>query len=272
MKTRAPLILTLLITAISSEGCRKPSDPAAVAATSSLLECAAKDLLGNSTPVLRLAGPGMCPGHFDIRPSQVSDLRRCRILLRLDFQKSLDRKLSGAKAEGLRITEIRLPGGMCEPESYLAACRQTADALVAEGLLDRVAADIRLGEIIARINRKVLGYRRRVTPLKGMPVLVGVHQEAFCKWLGLDVVATFTGADTAGVGQVDEAVRKGEQAEVKLIIANLPEGRRVADALAQRLGAKVVVFGNFPALNDGHSRFEDLLEANVAALLEVTGK
>ena len=272
MKTGAPLILALLIAAIASQGCRKPSESAAVAATNSLLECASKDLLGDSTPVLRLAGPGMCPGHFDIRPSQVNDLRRCRILLRLDFQKSLDRKLSGAKAEGLRITEIRLPGGMCEPESYLAACRQTADALVAEGLLDRAAADMRLGEIVARVNRKAAGCLRRAGSLKGMPVLAGAHQEAFCKWLGLDVVATFTGADTAGVGQVDDAVRKGERAGVKVIVANLPEGRRIADALAQRLGARVVVFGNFPALNDGHSRFDHLLGSNVDALVEAVGR
>ena len=272
MTRRAILILTLLIVAISSEGCRKSSDPATVAATNSLLECAVKVLLGNSTPVLRLAGPGMCPGHFDIRPSQVNDLRRCRILLRLDFQKSLDRKLSGAKAEGLRITEIRLPGGMCEPKSYLAACRQTADALIAAGLLDGVTADKRLSEITVRIDQKAAECRQRVTALKDMPVLTGAHQEAFCKWLGLDVVATFRGADTAGVGQVDETVRKGEQAGVKLIVANLPEGRRVADALVQRLGARVVVFGNFPALNDGQSSFENLLGSNVAALLEATGK
>jgi len=272
MTTRPILILTLLIAAISSEGCRKPSDPAAVAATNSLLECAVKDLLGDSTPVLRLGEPGMCPGHFDIRPSQVNDLRRCRVLLRLDFQKSLDRKLSGAKDKGLRIVEIRIPGGLCEPESYLGACRQTAEALVAAGLLDRVAADRRLSEITARIDRKAAQCRQRAAALKGMPVLASVHQEAFCKWLGLNVVATFSGADTADVGQVDEAVRKGEQAGVKRIVANLPEGRRVADALAERLGAKVVVFGNFPALNDGQSSFEDLLDANIAALLKVTGK
>lgn len=254
-------------------GCRKSSQSAPpVAATNSLLECAAKELLGESTPVLRLAEPGMCPGHFDIRPSQVQQLRSCRVLLRLDFQKSLDTKLAGAKDDGLRIAEIRISGGLCEPESYLEACRQTADALVAANLLARDTADSRLAAIAERVARLADHCRQQVAGLKGTPVVVSVHQEAFCKWLGLQPVALFTGADEAGVGQVDAAVKQGEQAGAKLVIANQPEGRRVADALAQRLKATVVVFGNFPAFSNGQSSFDDLVEANIKALMEATGK
>jgi len=87
-------------------GCRRQAGPPAkVAASNSMLECAARDLLGGSETILRLAEPGMCPGHYDIRPGQVAALHGCRVLLRLDFQKSLDRKLAGI--EGLRIAESR---------------------------------------------------------------------------------------------------------------------------------------------------------------------
>jgi len=265
---------TLLASLAACIGCTeaKPAPPPAVAATNSFLECAAKDLLGASAPVLRLAGPGMCPGHFDIRPSQVEALRHCCVLLRMDFQKSLDGKLAGARDEGLHIAEIRISGGLCEPDSYLAACRQTADALVLAGLLDRSASDKRVDEITARINQRSALCRQQVEVLAGTAVVASVHQEEFCRWLGLKVVATFGGADIAGVGQVDQAIRQGEQARATLVIANLPEGRRVADALAERLGAKVVVFGNFPAVKDGQASFDDLLATNVAALMEASQK
>ncbi len=251
-------------------GCRKPADPAPVAVTNSLLECAARDLLGPDTPVLCLAEPGMCPGHFDVRPSQVEALRRCRVLLRLDFQKSLDGRLSSATDQGLRIVEVRIAGGLAEPDSYLAACRQTADALVAAGLLERSAADARLSEIAARVRRLADACRERLAPLQDTPVLTSSHQEAFCRWLGLRVAGTFTGADSAGVGQINDAIRLGEQAGAKLVIANLPEGRRVADALAEHLGAKVVVLGNFPAAREGGPSFDELLLRNVNALAEAT--
>jgi zinc transport system substrate-binding protein len=274
MQCKIHLILLVAVLVVSGMvGCRKPSQSAPpVAATNSLLECAARDILGESTPVLRLAEPGMCPGHFDIRPSQVQQLRSCRVLLRLDFQKSLDVKLAGARDDGLHVAEIRISGGLCEPKSYLEACRQTADALVAADLLTRDAADSRLAAITERIAQLADHCRQQVAGLKDTPVVVSVHQEAFCKWLGLQPVALFTGADSAGVGQVDAAVKQGEQAGAKLVIANLPEGRRVADALAERLKAKVVVFGNFPALNNGQSSFDDLVEANIMALMEATGK
>ena len=257
-------------------GCRKqsatPSSAPAVAATNSLLECAAKDLLGPETAVLRLAEPGTCPGHFDIRPSQVDEIRRCRVLLRLDFQMSLDAKVGGAAGEGLRIAEVVVRTGLCEPESYLAACRQTADALVAAGLLSGADANGKLEEIAARVEAVSADCRAKVAALQGAPVVASSHQEAFCKWLGLRPAAVFAGADSAGIGQVDEAVRRGEEAGAKLVIANLPEGRKVADALAERLGARVVVFGNFPALGRGQESFDDLLKDNVRLLLEAAGK
>ncbi|NLF33284.1 MAG: hypothetical protein GX591_20660, partial [Planctomycetes bacterium] len=136
-RRRSMLLLVPLLICPAVEGCRRSAAPASVAATNSMLECAVRDLLGEAAPVLRLAEPGMCPGHFDIRPSQVEALRRCRLLVRLDFQQSLDRRLAGAVGDGLTIAEVRPGGGLCEPDSYLTACRQTADALVAAGLLDR---------------------------------------------------------------------------------------------------------------------------------------
>lgn len=243
-----------------------------MAVTNSLLECVTKDLLGESSPVMRLAEPGMCPGHLDVRPSQVRELRRCRVLLRLDFQNSLDARFGGAGEGRLRVAEIHIAGGLCEPGSYLSACHQVADVLVGADLLGRAAADRQLGRIDQRIGQAAERWRARTAVVRGMAVLCSVHQAAFCEWLGLKVVATFSGADTAGIGQLDEAIRKGEQGGVRLVIANRPEGRRVADALAQRLGAKVVVFSNFPAMTEEQRTFESLLDGNVGALLEAVGQ
>jgi ABC-type Zn uptake system ZnuABC Zn-binding protein ZnuA len=149
-----------------------------------------------------------------------------------------------------------------------------ADAFVDAGLMPRQLADHKLGWITKRLGEQEGKIRQSLAQasLLDRPVLTSAHQEAFCHWLGLKVIATFSGSDTAGIGQLDRAVRDGEQAGVKVIIANLPEGRQVADALGERLGAKVVVFGNFPALNAGQGSFDDLLTANVAALAEAVAK
>ncbi len=260
-------ILGYCLTLIVVAGCgrKETSPPPTVAASTSYLECAAKEFLSEDKSVLRLAGPGMCPASFDIRPSQIEHLRACRVLLRQDFQESLETKLSDLKAAGLQVASIKIPGGLCEPESYISACRQTAEAFVSAGLLDRASADARLEKIAGRMASLGEWARGQIASanLKGAPVLAGEHQAAFCRYLGLNVVATFGSSDIAGIREIDTAVRSANSAGVKIIIANLPAGRQLADSLAKRLGAKVVVFGNFPT-GDG---FDKLIRDNVTKLV-----
>lgn len=270
LRTLATRLASLTLVALCCPGCdrRSSGEPAAlVAASNAYLESAVRDLLGDDRPVLALAEPGMCPGHFDIRPSQIERLRACRLLLRFDFQESLDRKLAELARGGLRIVPVVLEGGLCEPDTYRAACKQVADALVERGMLGREAADQRLIAVEQWMAGNTAWARQSITKaeLQGRAVVTSEHQAAFCRFLGLDVVATFTGADTASVREIDAAIRKGKSA--KLVVANLPEGRGLADALAERLGAKVVVFGNFPDAASHHGRFDGLFRDNVGRLI-----
>ena len=259
-----PIFLLAVLFVVAGCGRKDETPPPEVAATTSFLGCAAREMLQNGKDILRLSGPGTCPGNFDARPSQIQQLRACRVLLRQDFQDSLEEKLSHLKDAGLRIASIKINGGLCEPESYLSACRQTADAFVSAGLLDRAGADDRLKAIAARMVSLGEWAKGQIesAKLKGSPVLASRHQAAFCRYLGLNVVATFKSSDAAGISEITAARRSARSAGVKIIIANLPAGRQLADSLAERLDAKVVVFGNFPT-DDG---FDKLVRDNVTKL------
>lgn len=249
-------------------GCQRACADAApprVAAANAYLASAVRDVLGDETPVLYLAEPGMCPGHFDLRPSQIGALRNCLLLLRFDFQTSLDEKLADLRRAGLTIAAIRVDEGQCNPATYREVCSSVAAALVSVGLIDRATADERLAKLDSRIGVLEAWGRTRTAEvqLQGMPVLASKHQAAFARFLGLDVRATFAGTDTASAREIENALANGQ--DVRLVIANLPEGRRLADALAERLGARVVVFGNYPEDRHG-GRFEALFRENVEQL------
>ena len=282
-------VTVLLSVAMACAGCKKSANrqvswedpgggrpsstattgPAPLAASSSYLAVAVRDLLGEAVELMLLAEPGMCPGHFDLRPSQVRQLRNCQALVRFDFQSSLDSRLAGEGTDGPAVVALKISGGMCEPRSYLSACRQLAESLVELQRLSRVDADQRLAAISERMDRLDTwsGQQIDAASLGGTPVLCSGHQAAFCRHLGLDVVATFSAADTAQPSQIDQAIKAGERAGVRLVIANLPEGRRLADALADRLAAQVVVFGNFPVGLDRQA-FDELVFRNVTSLVE----
>jgi len=251
-------------------GQERSDEPDAVAAVSnSYLAAVAREFLGAEVPLAVLAEPGMCPGHFDMRPSQVRQAASCRVVLRFDFQRSLDARFQAASSRPPRIVAVTVPGGMCEPASYVAACRQTADALVAEGLVPRDVADQRIADVAARME-ELAGWARQqleAAGLAGTPVLTSRHQAAFCGLLGLKVAATFPVADTALLSEVDAAAKQGREAGIRLIVANRPEGRQAADALADQFQARVVVFDNFPTGQEPDA-FERLVRGNVAALVE----
>lgn len=267
------ILLPLLLLALALPGCRRAAAPVPrhpeVAVTTSYLEAVSRDLVGDALAVVRLAEPGTCPGHFDLRPSQVTELRQCRVLLRFDFQRPLETKLADHAGAGPRVAAISVPGGLGCPDNYLETCRQTSAHLVGSGLLSQAHADARLPAVAARLKAlsAALTNRVREAGLGGCPVIASVHQRDFCEWLGLRVAATFRAADAAGIQEIEDAIGAGQAADVRLVIANLPEGRRTADALAGRLGSRVVVFGNFPALHEGTLSFDAMVRANVDALV-----
>ena len=266
---RERTILTGMLLCLAAAGCRKPAPhpPAVVSATNSYLGCAVKDLLGGDEPVFMLAGPGMCPGHFDVRPSQVQAMRRCRVILRFDFQESLDAKLALDSEASPIVAAVAVPGGLCEPASYLAACTQVAKALVDAGLLESHAADERLVQIGERMATLEESCRDQLAGagLTGAPVLASTHQAGFCGALRLRVVATFSGADEARFSQIEHAIQAGRDTAVALVIANRPEGRKQANALAGRLAARVVVFENFPG-EPSPRGFDEMVRGNISRL------
>jgi len=254
---------------LPATGCQRVSSdqPAPrVAASSTYLAAAARDFLGTDEPVLELAEPGTCPGHFDLRPSQITKLRACRVLLRFDFQSAWDAKLADLAAGGLRIVPIAASGGLCVPDTYLGVCRQVAHAFVEAGLLSHAGAEARLNDIADRLRRLTTWTRDQVTAaeLPQRSVLTSRHQADFCRFLGLDVVGVFNSPDAASVQEINQVVRAGKA--VWLVVANEPEGTDLADALADRLAARLVVFANFPGQEHGH-RFDDLVRSNVERLL-----
>ncbi len=267
------LLLVLAIPTLLVDGCgkgRAESDlPTEVAATNSYLECVARDLLDEGAPVVQLSSPGMCPGHFDLSPSQAQQLQTSRLLFRFEFQTALDARVSDLVEAGLCICPVRAEGGLCCPATYAAACRQAADALVKAGLLPETRVQPRLERIARRMAELEQRCRRQIQDagLAGRPVVCSVHQEAFCRWLGLEVVGTFKAADVEALGTMAKVIENGRDGGASLVIANRSEGRRLADGVGSWLAAEVVVFGNFPDSAIGQRTFDDLVDANVEALI-----
>ena len=253
-------------------GCEnKPGEEscAEIAVTNSYLGCAVRQLCGENTEVLCLVPPGMCPGHFDISPLQVKQLCGCRILLLFDFQKQVEETLYRVKERGLKTALVRETGGLCVPETYLAACREISDILSSEYPESKAGYQQRLAVIekdLKRLRGELLE-KVQQAGISSAGVLVSNYQADFASWLGLETIATFVGSDIETAAGIEQCIKKAQDKDVRFVIANKQEGTALAKALAERLGARDVVFSNFPVFSGDAGGFSALLRANVEALL-----
>ena len=267
-------ILALFVTPVALlPGCRNreaSQTQPEIAVTNSYLQCVVKDLCGDETESLCLAPPGMCPGHFDMSPSQVSELCKCKILLLFDFQKNIEGSLSRMKDNGLKIGVVKTQPGLCVPQTYVAICREVADVLSIEYPERAEQYEKRLVSIEKRMEETQAELRAAVarSGAASANVIASNHQAHFARWLGLETIATFAGSDMETMSNISDCLSKADGRDVRFVIANKQEGTALAQAMADRLQAKALIFSNFPAMDAGQVAFDRLLAENVQALVE----
>ncbi len=270
-------VLSLVVLLVLVAGCEKVGSrqgTAEIAVTNSYLECVVKDLCPEGIEVLCLAPPGMCPGHFDIAPVQVRQLRNCRVLLLFDFQQSIEEKLARLRDGGLKMQLVQAPTGLCVPDSYLAMCRQVGQILAGVYPEKATQFQVRLAAVERRLQTLATDLKAAVagSGVAAAAVLTSQHQAMFAEWLGLRPVATFIGSDIETMAGVDHCLKRAAGQDLRFVIANRQEGEGLAAALAERLHAQAVVFSNFPKSCEAGDGFDGLLRDNVGLLLGVAGK
>lgn len=241
-----------------------------IAVTNSYIECAVRDLWDGDVGVLCLAPPGMCPGHFDISPAQVRQLKGCKLLLRFDFQQGIEQRLARLREGGLDMQPVPALEGLCVPETYVAICREISQILARTYPEKSAGFEARLAAIEERLA-KLAGEVRGTIADSGISpaaALTSNHQAKFAEWLRLEPIATFVGSDVETVANIDHCLKRAAGREVRFVIANRQEGSALAQALADRCGAQAVVFGNFPETCEQGTGFDQLVRENVKLLCE----
>jgi ABC-type Zn uptake system ZnuABC Zn-binding protein ZnuA len=159
------------------------------------------------------------------------------------------------------------------PASYLAACTRL-HAVLLQAAPDQQPS---LDQALQRTRQRVAGLegelreRVKAAGLVGARGVVSGHQAEFCRWLGRQPVARYSGAEATTPAELETLIKQGRQAGVLFVIANVQEGRQVGEVLAWQLGAKLVVFSNFPAMNAGEACFDELVRRNLHHLLQAAG-
>lgn len=270
--TRAAAVLVM--SAVMLSGCtrREATEPdrPGIGVTTSYIECAVADVAGAGFRIVRVLPPGGCPGHFDITPGMIDQLRQTPLLFRFHFQEALDARLERLTHAGLKVVPLRSGEGLCVPATYLSVCQAVCEALCDHWPDQAASFRRRLGETQARLDKLASGCRDMTQQFRSpqTKVLASGHQAAFCGWLGLEVAGRFFGGEASRLSELTDGFASGKKGQIRFVIANRQEGDQLARSLAEGLGVPCVVFSNFPSMAPNQRTFDELVRANVAALAQ----
>ena len=260
------ILLTFLIRA-------QPS--ADIVAGSSLITNIIQDVADGKLETRTLIPPGVCPGHYDVKPSDIEALANSTALFIHDYQQSFQNiagAIEAAENPDLIITVLNVTGNWMVPSVQAEAVDKIAQALgeidpenaayYQERAAERAQAILAKGEEV--VEDRLLGAR-----LEEVKVICAAMQEGFVRWAGFDVVATYGRPEDLSPADVNQLITEAKQAGVALVIDNLQSGTAtLGAAMEQDIEAISVTISNFPGGLENTETWEKAIDKNVDLLLE----
>jgi zinc transport system substrate-binding protein len=246
-----------------------------IMAGSSLIANIIHDVAGDELVTRTVIPPGVCPGHYDVKPSDIVALANCTALFIHDYQQSFATITDAVAAAtqdnpALNITVISVPGNWMIPTVQAEAVSAIAHAL--EQLYPENAASYR--QSAAEREQAILAYGNKAkneleqAEVDGVKVICADMQADFVSWAGFDIVATFGRPEDLGLAAMDQLASEARQAGAVLIIDNLQSGSTTLGAsIAGDVNAIPVTMSNFPGGLANTETWEKAIYENINRLL-----
>jgi len=274
--TESIIAIVLLAALLLPLSCTSSSGASVdIMAGSSLITNIIQDVADGKLEPRTLIPPGLCPGHYDVKPSDIEALANSKALFIHDYQenfKNVTGLIEAADNPNLIVRVLDVKGNWMAPPVQAEAVDKIAQALgeidpensahYQKKAAERAQAILAKGEEVK--NRLLEAGVEEVT------VICADMQAGFAEWAGFDVLAIYGRPEDLSVAEVEQLVVQSKQAGVALVIDNLQSGATAAsEAMAQDIGAIQITISNFPGGFEDTETWEKALDKNVDLLLEV---
>jgi zinc transport system substrate-binding protein len=233
-----------------------------------------QDLADGKLEARTIIPPGVCPGHYDVKPSDIEALANCRALFVHNYQQDYQNivgAIEAAQNPDLVITVLNVTGSWMVPQVQAEGVDKIAQAL---GEIYPENAAYYTGNATERAQA-ILAYGEQVKDrlqdagVDGVKVICAAMQEGFVRWAGFDIVATYGRPEELSPADVQQLITEAIEAEVVLVIDNLQSGSTTLGAsLEQDIEAISVIISNFPGGLENTGTWEKAIDKNVDLLLD----
>ncbi|HTW92800.1 MAG TPA: zinc ABC transporter substrate-binding protein [bacterium] len=261
------LLMRLFLVGVTIFGCARPSGRIRVVASTTLISTIVQTIGGDRFAVTTIAPAGLCPGQFDLKPSDVTAANNARLILNHGWEAWYPALEKAIIPPGPRRVTLATQGNWMIPELQKQAAAEITTLL--QGLDPGHADTYRLAGLRygADVDSAAVAARTLLAG-KQLPAVIAADQQApFVASLGFRVVATFGRAEDFTAQGLTRLARVALDSGASLVVDNLQSGPDAGRPLAEALKAKHVTLTNFPL----HGSYRQALLDNASALAQAVG-
>ena len=274
--TTVILALSLVLAPITSSCSPANMSKLKVVTSTSLIASIVERVGGETVDVVNIIPPAQCPGHFDVKPSDIQKLADAELFLLHGWQGEQFSQELIDSANNPDLTTIMINASAGEntnwmaPPVQMAAIDKITESLCQVSAENSTTYQNSAAELKSMIEAKGNELKASLaqTDLASINVMCAEQQTGFVKWVGLNVIATFGTPDSLTPQVVKELVDKGREAKVTLIIDNLQSGQDAGAGMAEELNCTRIILSNFPGGFDNTETWEKAIEKNIQLILE----
>jgi ABC-type Zn uptake system ZnuABC Zn-binding protein ZnuA len=238
-----------------------------VVATTEILGDFVRKIAEDRVDLVVLIPGGMCPAHYDIRPSDVAAVARAALVLHHGFEPWMENLV---KSSGSKALVVKTGDDWNVPPN----------AVQQVGIVQEALAKI-LPKESAVLQQNAVAFQRRIEELAGRllaraqqlnvqeaKVISQIFQAKFVSWLGFHVVGTYPPPERVSAQLFLQLVQLGREQKAALIVDNLQSGVGLGARLAFEIGAINVVLTNFPGAVPNTRDYLEVIAHNGAQMFD----
>ena len=238
--------VAVVVTILLLVGCHQEQHAnLSVVASTTMIKSIVDQIGGSRLEVTAIVPGGMCPGHFDISPSQMTRITTADLFLYQGWERWAQ-DLARSNKDFSSAKPVGIEGNWLIPDIHLEAIDRIKDILIAADSRGRSIYEDNAKAYADSVRREGHILKDRFKTYAGTRVICSKLQADFLTWLGLDVVATFDRQEDLTPRQLSTLISLGRDQNVKVVVDNLQSGLRVGSQIARELGAIHAVLSNFP--------------------------
>jgi len=233
-----------------------------VVCTTTILETFVEEIGGEKVDVISLVQPGVCPAHFDIRPSNVYDVSEASLILCHGIEPWLDDLINSSGNKDVK--KVLLKGSWSTPDSAIRKIGEIKNALSEVSPENTEYFKENAEKTIENIRETAENIKEEAESLgvKNIDVICMGWQKEFVEWIGFNIVATYGPPEKVSMKEINELTKT----KAVLVIDNLQSGTKLGSQIASEIGAYHVILTNFPDAVPETDTISKMIEYNADQL------